>query len=928
MNCPTCSIWVIAQGDNYCSWCGHKFFTLDVSIAPARFLHDDLPPPATLTIGNSSLKNEVAIRAIKCGCSWVSFNQSELTFPFVLKPRQKKIIEVSVEALDADEEYAIATIEVDSTAGVEKVSIEVLPPPDLEIDTGEYEINLDGLNLEDTFATIIARSGVVTVKQVIAEPAEWVKIELADKVSLPIELDSRGRNRLETRLIMDEHRLRELSQSFPATHEGVLRVVCEEFERTEPFRANCWKPAELTVWEGGHQFDVLLGRPSKLTLTLQNKEPRDTSGGKGNAALLIQSVRWETLDGRPVDWIRPTTDIVFPIKIEGGTFHPIEFAVQTTSVTGLSEGQAGVRCLFDTNTVNGLEVVRCDIKAMAVSVYDGVLAIDFGTSNTCCAMLHRTANDHEMVPLDAHNSTKPTTAPTVSYYVSEPAKGLRNVNIGVYADQLPAEPKFLQSTVRSPKRHLGKTKEERPFDVRFFETQERATLSTREVVTDFLLQVKQAAEGKGRAIFHRLIITHPARFRTRQLRDLRAAVVAAFGEDCEVKTLQESVASALDFIVSKKATIRDHYVLGVFDFGGGTTDLSLLWVTNSRSEDLLTIEVQVVASTGKWFGGEDLTNFILDKAINKAKQVLPRMKIPQPAELLSDEHPLMDQSMVLMTRTNRLRLWQWGELLKPLLFEKGEALTSEDMPFKIGIFPELKLQAFTPEGATDATFQFDILKPDSSEVLAYLETQLLVLCAMLKGLVQHSGLSKIDCLLMSGKSSAISKVAAVLHEEFPETELVQSEEPKECVVRGACILEKIGFSSDVELQILGGKTTISRVGLEGNVEGQKVFREWIAAGVPIPPEGLIVSRGYFFSRQPIEVLENDSDEDWRSRMKALNPNIEVHGIFDVVDPPEWLPDSSPKKPGRLELKISSDYEVSLTGHVDGMSEPFNYRRRT
>ena len=115
-------------------------------------------------------------------------------------------------------------------------------------------------------------------------------------------------------------------------------------------------------------------------------------------------------------------------KIEGGTFHPIEFAVQTTSVTGLSEGQYGVRCLFDTNTVNGLEVVRCDIKAMAVSVYDGVLAIDFGTSNTCCAMLHRTANDHEMVPLDAHNSTKPTTAPTVSYYLSEPAKGLRNVN--------------------------------------------------------------------------------------------------------------------------------------------------------------------------------------------------------------------------------------------------------------------------------------------------------------------------------------------------------------------------------------------------------------------------------------------------------------------------------------------------------------------
>ena len=99
----------------------------------------------------------MAIRAIKCGQSWVSFNQSELTFPFVLKPRQKKMIEVSVDALDAEEEYAIATIEVESTAGSEKVSIEVLPPPDLEIDTGEYEIYLDGLNLEDTYATITAQ---------------------------------------------------------------------------------------------------------------------------------------------------------------------------------------------------------------------------------------------------------------------------------------------------------------------------------------------------------------------------------------------------------------------------------------------------------------------------------------------------------------------------------------------------------------------------------------------------------------------------------------------------------------------------------------------------------------------------------------------------------------------------------------------------
>lgn len=925
--CPICRVWLVKDGDNYCSLCGHKFFSLDVSITPSRFQHEDLPPPATLVIENRSTQNAVTINRIVSSQPWISLDLGTIAFPMVLKPLQKRIVEVAVETLDADDEYAVATIEVESTAGSEKVSVEVLPAPDMDIDTGEYEIYLDQRNLEATFATITINSGAVTVKQIVAEPEDWVKVELVENLPFPIQLDARGRNRLETRLILDEDKLRRLSQSFPALHEGVLRVICDEFERAEPFRARCWKPAELSVWEVGHQFEILMGRPSHLTLTLQNKEPRDTAGGKGNAALLIQSIAWETMDGSPVGWIHPSVDYAFPIRIDGGVFYRVQFDVQTSQVDGPAEGRHSLRCVFQTNTANGQEVARCDIKARPVAVYDGVLAIDFGTSNTCCAMLHREANDHEMVPLDAHNSARPTTAPTVSYYLSAQADRSRKLHIGAYADQLTAEPKVVQSTIRSPKRYLGKTKEQHPFEVRFFETQEYATLAAQEVVADFLLQVKHAAEEKGQAIFRRFVITHPARFRTRQLKDLRMAVRVAFGEDCEVTTLQEPVAAALDFIVSRKATERDGYVLGVFDFGGGTTDLSLLSVTNSRIEDLLSIEVQVVASTGKWFGGENLTRYILANALERAKQVLPKMQIRQPAELLFDENSLIDQSMVLIARTNWLRLWQWSELVKPPLFEKGQSLSVEDLPFRLDLFPELKLQAFTPDGAIDVAFPFDILKPNGVEVLSFLENELRTLCGMLKGLTQRSGLGKLDCLLMSGKSSVIPKVGAVLQEEFPEAEIVRSEEPKECVVRGACILEKLEHAGEVALCIIGGRTTISRLGLEGCKEAQKVFQEWIAAGVPLPSEGLIMTRSHFFKREePIEILENDSDEDWLSRVKDRNPNIEVQGVYELDDPPEWLP-AGVKKRGRLELRISPEYEVSVTGYVDGFPEPLCYRQR-
>ena len=88
-----------------------------------------------------------------------------------------------------------------------------------------------------------------------------------------------------------------------------------------------------------------------------------------------------------------------------------------------------------------------------------------------------------------------------------------------------------------------------------------------------------------------------------------------------------------------------------------------------------------------------------------------------------------------------------------------------------------------------------------------------------------------------------------------------------------------------------------------------------------------MSRGYFFSRRPIEILENDSDEDWRSRMKVQNPNIEDQGIYDLLDPPDWL-SATARKAGRLEIRISPEYEVTLTGYVDGYSEPLHYGQKT
>src|ERR1039457_4418722 len=124
-NCPTCHIWPVKVGDNYCSFCGHKFFSLNVSMTPTRFQHEDLAPPASLVIENRSPQNEVTIQRIVSSQRWLIPDLTPYSFPLVLKPLQRKIIEVAVETLDAEDEYASATIEVESTVGSEKVLVGV-----------------------------------------------------------------------------------------------------------------------------------------------------------------------------------------------------------------------------------------------------------------------------------------------------------------------------------------------------------------------------------------------------------------------------------------------------------------------------------------------------------------------------------------------------------------------------------------------------------------------------------------------------------------------------------------------------------------------------------------------------------------------------------------------------------------------------------
>src|SRR4051794_24645434 len=113
MLCPQCGIWDVREDDNYCSLCRYKFVSLDISIEPRRFLMDDVPPPARLTIFNNSSQNEIVVESVRAECAWVTVPMNGKAPPFTLGPGQKRNLPVHIDPLD-QEEYATARVVVES----------------------------------------------------------------------------------------------------------------------------------------------------------------------------------------------------------------------------------------------------------------------------------------------------------------------------------------------------------------------------------------------------------------------------------------------------------------------------------------------------------------------------------------------------------------------------------------------------------------------------------------------------------------------------------------------------------------------------------------------------------------------------------------------------------------------------------------------
>lgn len=219
------------------------------------------------------------------------------------------------------------------------------------------------------------------------------------------------------------------------------------------------------------------------------------------------------------------------------------------------------------------------------------IGIDLGTTNSVVSLFY--PDDHKPVTLEYENSHL---VPSLIYYDKNLDKILVGIQAKKHLDQSPRE------VIKSTKKYMGKNSPLFQSNGLSYSAEETATL-----ILGYLIQHPKIQEEEKKFGKIWSVITVPAHFDDAA----RSATLAAAEKAgiCVLRIINEPTAAALAYsLISEKEITQE--TLAVFDFGGGTFDVTIV----DRSE----FNFQVLSSEGDiHLGGDDvdavLSAFLLKK---------------------------------------------------------------------------------------------------------------------------------------------------------------------------------------------------------------------------------------------------------------------------------------------------------------------------
>ena len=545
--------------------------------------------------------------------------------------------------------------------------------------------------------------------------------------------------------------------------------------------------------------------------------------------------------------------------------------------------------------------------------YPYYLAIDFGTTNSCCAYIDKNHNK-KLLPLDTEANPSEI-IPSSIIYRSQPTEG-KTYHIGHDAETDRTTVRDGPYYISSVKRWLGfRWKRKFPNNQKY---------QPLDVVSHILKHIINEAEDylEQQGIASKItkcVIAHPAMFTPAQQADLRQAF-ENIGIS-ELILIDEASAASMGIILESDDALQEDYRLLVYDFGGGTIDIVLSQVTNNSSD----IAIEPIARDGeRQYGGDDVTQSIVDFVL---KEYGGRIEKQNPG--LNFEIPYFEPGRILQstgnqevdkaTRRNAAPLYRRAEEIKKELNAQTE--TEFFFPLEVVVGGSVcDLQELIGNDLS--------VKLSARQFQSFVEPVLKKTFEKIDAMVVENDARLPNAVVLAGQSSKMRLVKNLMTAHFrqkyqKDIEIHLDENPKTCVVMGAAQygLTRSLPAEEGGLQVVQlANKTLSRFGITRQKLGKPVFGEIILKGKLIPEESVSTTDCRFQSRTPfIEVHEHfgaDDDIQKTSLIAGYTLNL-----------PRNVSDQALRE-ARLNMAVKPNGEIELTALVGGDEYKFTVNKQS
>lgn len=704
------------------------------------------------------------------------------------------------------------------------------------------------------------------------------------------------------------------------TLQFYLRGLTEPIAQTVRIQAEVVpEPPKLFVPVAN--LKITQGREKVHTLTLRNQ---------GEALLEIRKIDIEGTPG-----LVSLQDVKYPIEIEGGSHRNVDVLV---SAVDKEPGSYPIRFTTDANDKSLSsdkapdkaqdEDILLNVTVERLEPYPHYVAIDFGTTNSCCAYIDVNTLKPHLIPLEGE-AASPEIMPSSIIYHSRPQNEVP-YSVGAAAENSRTSEIDGIYYITSVKRWLGyQWHRQFPGDL---------ALQPRDVAANILRRMIEAAEAHldtltSKSKITRCVVTYPTMFTRQQREDLRLAFEAI--GITELILIDEGSAAAVGTIFQgREEPLRDDYRLMVYDFGGGTIDIVLSQVTSEGNE----IKIEPLARSGNpKYGGDDVTQAIVDFILNECgkqiQDVNPGIRFDIPClKLRKILQPSGNPDIDKAFRENAF-LYAAAEDMKRELSEKQQVAsrflghlwvkvgdgvsTLEGLLRQLGNRPAARLEneGNTPGTPTQREMSVKLSRKQLQALIQpALNKTFAAIDAMLAELAD-GGSRPPDTVVLAGQSSKMPLVKEMMEAHFQaryqaNVDIRLAEHPKACVVIGAA---QYGLSQTMPgegtIKPVNMEKTGSRLGIVKQSWGKLVFNEIIPKGKRIPDESVDTT--------DFPLPEGTTYVDVREHFGTADDLGETSQVASyTLELPEEVPPVALRK-ARLKMAVKASGEIELTALVDG-----------